>query len=262
MFKALNTAASGMKCQQVYIDTIANNLANVNTNAFKASALNFQDLLYDHMVLPGTEATEGFQVPTGLEIGSGARVVSTARLFRQGELEQTASDLDVSIQGRGFFRMRMADGATGYTRDGAFGLDGQRRVVTANGRPLEDNVTIPSDATSIAIAEDGKVFVTAGASNEQQSVGTVSLVTFANPAGLKAMGDNVYLETVASGSPTVGTAGQNGVGSLRQGYLERSNVDVVTQLVRLISAQRAYEINAKSISVSDKMLQQTNQIIR
>jgi len=262
MFKALFTSASGLQCQQAYIDTIANNLANVNTNGFKASQLNFQDLLYDHQVMPGTEATEGYQVPTGLEIGSGVRIVSSAKLFRQGELEQTGRELDLSIQGPGFFRVQQADGTIAYTRDGAFGLDGQRRIVTPDGRPLADNITIPSNATTIIVASDGRVYATIGSSTEQQAVGAITLASFANPAGLKSIGDNLYVETVASGAATTNTPGQNGVGVIRQGYLERSNVDVVSELVRLITAQRAYEVNTKAIRIADEMLQQSNALVR
>ncbi len=262
MFKALFTSASGMKCQQMQINTIANNLANVNTNGFKASQLNFQDLLYDHQILPGTEATEGYQVPTGLEIGSGVRIVSSAKIFKQGELEQTDRNLDVCIQGRGFYRIQLADGTIAYTRDGAFGLDGQRRLVTPDGRPLADNVSLPTNANSIAISSDGKVYVAIGSSAEEQQVGSISLAVFANPAGLKSLGDNLFMETVSSGAATISTPGQNGVGVLRQGYLERSNVDVVTELVRLITAQRAYEINTKAITITDKMLQQSNALVR
>lgn len=260
MFKALYTAATGMQCQQVYIDTVANNLANVNTNGFKASQLNFQDLLYENQVTPGTEITEGNQAPTGLEIGSGVRIVSSSKIFKQGELEQTQRDLDMSIQGNGFFRITMADGTTAYTRDGAFGLDGSRRIVTPDGRPLAENITVPSSATAIVVANDGKVYANLPGQSEQQMVGSITLANFANPAGLKSLGDNLFAETVASGAPTTGTPGQNGLGMLRQGYLERSNVDVVTELVRLISAQRAYEINTKAISTADRMLQMANNL--
>jgi len=262
MFKALFTSASGMQCQQKLIDTIANNLANVNTNGFKSSQLNFQDLLYDNEIIPGTESSEGYEVPTGLEIGSGVRIVSSAKLFKQGELEETGRELDVSIQGHGFFRVQMPDGTTAYTRDGALGLDGQRRLVTPDGRPLADSVTIPSGAVSISIAGDGQVAAYVGTATAPQQVGTINLATFANPAGLKSLGGNLYAETVASGAPSVGTPGQNGVGEIQQGYLERSNVDTVTELVRLIAAQRAYEINTKSISIADRMLQQSNSLVR
>ena len=262
MFKALFTAASGMKCQQTYIDTIANNLANVNTNGFKASQLNFQDLLYDNEVIPGTESSEGYQVPTGLEIGSGVRIASSAKIFLQGELEQTSRDLDLCIEGRGFFRIQMADGTTAYTRDGALGMDGQRRLVTPDGRPLADSVTVPSGAVSVTVSADGKVSAIMGGSTEAQQIGAISLAAFANPAGLKSLGANLFAETVASGAPTAATPGQNGTGELRQGYLERSNVDVVSELVRLITAQRAYEINTKAITIADRMLQESNGLVR
>jgi flagellar basal-body rod protein FlgG len=262
MFKSLFTSASGLQCQQSYIDTIANNLANVNTNGFKGSQLNFQDLLYQTEIIPGTEVTEGNQAPTGLEIGSGVRIASSSKIFKQGEMEQTGRDLDLSISGAGFFRVQMADGTTAFTRDGAFGLDGQRRIVTTDGRPLADNVTIPSNATYISVSDDGKVFVSVAGSTQLQQAGSISLAMFANPAGLKSAGDNLYNETLASGAPALGTPGLNGYGSVQQGYLERSNVDVVTELVRLITAQRAYEINTKAITIADKMIQDANNLVR
>lgn len=262
MFKALYTAASGLQCQQRYIDTVANNLANVNTNGFKASNLNFQDLLYETDIAPGTEVTEGYQVPTGLEVGSGVRIVSSSKLFKQGELEQTSREMDVAIQGKGFFRVQTADGTIAYSRDGSLGMDGQRRLVTNDGRPLADNVTMPANTTSIVIATDGKVYATLDGSTDQQLVGSITLASFANPAGLKSMGDNLYAETVSSGAATTGTPGSAGMGSLRQGYMERSNVDVVTELVRLITAQRAYEINTKAITIADRMLQESNGLVR
>jgi flagellar basal-body rod protein FlgG len=262
MFKALFTAASGMQGQQRYIDTVANNLANVNTHGFKASQLNFQDLLYEHQVAPGTEVTEGNQAPTGLEIGSGVRIVSSSKLFTQGELEPTGGQLDMAIQGNGFFRILLADGTTGYTRAGAFGLDGQRRIVTADGLPLADNLSVPSGATGLVVSNDGKIYCTTAGSNTQQLVGAVTLANFANPAGLQSNGGNLLIETAASGAATTAAPGQNGLGSLRHGYLERSNVDVVSELVRLITAQRAYEINSKAITIADRMLQESNNLVR
>jgi len=261
MYKALFTSASGMKCQQRYIDVIANNLANVNTNGFKGSQVNFQDLLYDHQVLAGTEANEGNTVPNGIEVGSGVKIASTSKLFVQGDLEETKRNLDLCIQGNGFFRISMSDGTVAYTRDGAFGMDGQRRIVTADGRPMADNITLPSGASDVIVGNDGGVYAVDGSTGEQQSVGTISVALFANPAGLKSIGDNLFVETVSSGAPSTVTPGQSGAGSVKQGYLERSNVEVVTELIRLIAAQRAYEINTKSISIADRMLQQSNNLI-
>ena len=262
MFKALFTAASGMQGQQRYIDTVANNLANVNTHGFKASQLNFQDLLYEHNVAAGTEVTEGNQAPTGLEIGSGVRIVSSSKLFTQGELEPTGGQLDMAIQGGGFFRVQLADGTTGYTRAGAFGLDGQRRIVTSDGLPLADGLSVPTGATSLIVSNDGKIYCTVAGSSAQQLVGSITLASFANPAGLQSSGGNIYTETAAAGAPTTGAPGSNGLGSLRQGCLERSNVDVVSELVRLITAQRAYEINSKAITIADRMLQESNSLVR
>jgi flagellar basal-body rod protein FlgG len=261
MMKALFTASSGMKCQQAYIDAVANNLANVNTTGFKASQLNFQDLLYDHQIIPGTEATQGNQVPTGLEIGSGARIVSSTRSFAQGDLDQTGGNLDMAIQGNGFFRITMPDGTVGYSRDGSLGLDGNRRLVTSGGLPLADNVSLPNNATSITVSADGKIYAGVPGSTDPTLVGSITLATFANPAGLNSLGNNLYSETVASGAATVGTPGQNGIGTIQQGYLEKSNVNVVTELVRLITAQRAYEINTKAITTADQMLQESNALV-
>lgn len=262
MYKALFTAASGMRSQQMHIDTIANNLANVNTNGFKASALNFQDLLYENMATPGTEVAEGNQMPTGLEIGSGVRVVSSSKVFRQGEMEQTERELDLAVMGTGFFRVTMPDGTTGYTRDGQFGLDGQRRLVRSDGRVLADNITIPADTRKISIGSDGRVYTLNAAGTEQTLVGSLQLATFPNPAGLQSVGDNLYLETVSSGSATVVAPGAAGNGEVRQGFLERSNVDVVSELVHMISAQRAYEISTKAITISDRMLSEANNLVR
>ena len=262
MYKALFTAASGMNAQQTYIDTIANNLANVNTNGFKASTVNFQDMLYETVTAPGTESSQGYQMPTGLEIGSGVRLVSTTKIFHQGELEQSGSDLDMAIQGNGFFKIQMANGEYAYTRDGAFGLDGQRRMVRTDGLALANGITIPDGARRIIIGDDGRVYALSGSGTEQSEAGQIKLSTFANPAGLQSAGDNLFLETVASGSPTETTPGQNGVGVIRQGFLERSNVDVVTSLIHLITAQRAYEMNTKAVTIADRIMQQSNNLIR
>jgi flagellar basal-body rod protein FlgG len=262
MMKALFTAATGMKCQQSYIDVVANNLANVNTTGFKASELNFQDMLYEHQVLPGTEATQNNEVPTGLEVGSGARIVSSTQNFAQGSLNQTTGNLDMAIQGLGFFRITMPDGTLAYTRDGSFGLDGNGRLVTSNGLPIADNISIPSNATSITVSSAGQVYINTPGATAQTLAGTLTLATFANPPGLNNLGGNLYGQTVASGTATIGNPGLNGVGTIQQGYLEASNVDVVTELVRLITAQRAYEINSKAIVTADKMLQESNALVQ
>jgi flagellar basal-body rod protein FlgG len=262
MYKALFTAASGMSSQQKYIDTIANNLANVNTNGFKASSINFQDLLYESETPAGTESTEGSQMPTGLEIGSGVRAVSTTKIFRQGEMEQTGNPLDIAIQGDGFFRITLPDGTTGYTRDGNFGMDGQHRIVRNDGLLLADSITLPSDQRQITVGTDGGVYTINGVDSDQTKAGSIQLAVFANPAGLQSCGNNIYKETAASGAPVLSTPGQDGIGDLRQKFLERSNVDTVTELVHLITAQRAYEISTKAVTIADKILQQSNNLVR
>ena len=262
MYKALFTASSGMNAQQTYIDAIANNLANVNTNGFKASTVNFQDMLYETKTAPGTESAEGNQMPTGLEVGSGVRLVSTSKIFSQGELESSGGELDMAILGNGFFKVQMANGEYAYTRDGAFGLDGQRRILRSSGEVLADNITVPDGVRKITVTEDGKVFALSGAGTEQTEVGQIKVHVFANPPGLQSAGSNLFLQTVASGSATESSAGLDGVGTIRQGFIERANVDVVSELVHLITAQRAYEINTKVISISDKILQQSNNLIR
>jgi len=261
VLKALFTSASGMRAQQLNIDTIANNLANVNTNGFKRTQVAFQDLLYNEVIEPGAEAAEGFQVPTGFQIGSGVRVAGTTRIFTQGDLEETGRDLDLCIFGRGFFPVSQPDGSTAYTRDGSFCLDSNRRIVTAEGKPLGAGITLPSDATSISIGTDGKVYVLRSGSTEMALAGEIRVVNFPNPSGLKSVGGNLFEQTAASGTPTEHTPGLDGMGETRQGYLERSNVEVVTELVRLITAQRAYEISTKSIKVSDDMLSNANRIV-
>jgi len=262
MQKALFTAASGMKCQQSCIDTIANNLANVNTTGFKSSQLNFQDLLYDQQILPGTEATQGNEVPTGLQVGSGVKIISTSTALTQGNLNQTSGQLDLAVQGNGFFRVTMPDGTLAYTRAGSLGLDGTGRLVTAAGFPLADGITVPANATSITVTSAGQVYVSLPGATEQSLVGSMTLALFANPAGMQNLGGNLLAQTVASGTATTSTPGLNGAGTVQQGYLEQSNVDVVTELVRLISAQRAYEINTKALTVVDEMLQEANGLIR
>jgi len=257
---SLYSAATGMEAQQLNLNTIANNLANVNTPGFKRSKIEFQDLLYQKPRESGTDSGGGNIVPTGVEVGNGSRVASTSKVFTQGQLSQTGEKLDVAIQGDGFFEVQRADGTIAYTRDGSFKLNAQGQVVTVDGLPvLSGFQPIPAGATSIAIAEDGQVTV-------QTADGTqtfrLTLTRFANPAGLRSLGGNLLEETAASGTPEVGQPGEQGFGSTIQGYIENSNVNIVEEMVNLIIAQRAYEINSKSIQASDEMLQSIAQLKR
>jgi flagellar basal-body rod protein FlgG len=254
MMKAFSTAATGMDAQQMMVDVIANNLANVNTNAFKRSQINFQDLLYLKLSQAGAEIASGVNTPTGLEIGSGVRPASTNKVFAEGDLDNTARPLDVAITGDGFFQINMPNGDKRYTRDGAFQTNANGQLVTVNGYAVEPAITIPSNAVQIDIGKDGTISITDD-KGTQSSIGSLQLARFQNPAGLTNEGDNLYAETVASGTPTVGTPGQNGTGYLQGGMLEKSNVRMVTELVNLITAQRAYEINARAIKAGDDMLQ-------
>jgi len=260
MMKALYTSATGMKAHQFLLDVISNNLANVNTTGYKKVQVNFQDLLYDKYVAPGSESATGVQAPTGLQVGSGVRVVATNKVFSQGVAESTGRSLDWAIQGAGFFQITHPDGTVVYSRDGTFQLNSTGGIVNSEGLALEPAITIPATAVSISIGSDGTIS-TQAADGSTTAAGTVTLATFANPAGLESMGKNLYRETTASGTPTAGTAGQNGIGEILQGFRESSNVEVVTELVNLIVAQRAYETSAKAIKASDDMLQATNRIV-
>jgi flagellar basal-body rod protein FlgG len=258
---SLYSAATGMEAQQLNLNTIANNLANVNTPGFKRSKIEFQDLLYQKPArASGTDSGGGNIVPTGVEVGNGARVSATSKVFTQGQLTNTGEDLDVAIQGDGFFEVQRPDGTIGYTRDGSFKLNAQGTVVTSDGLPvLSGFQPIPPGATNVAISENGQVTV-------QTTTGTttfrLTLTRFANPAGLRSLGGNIYEETAASGTPEVGQPSELGFGSLMQGYIEGSNVNIIEEMVNLIVAQRAYEINSKSIQASDEMLQNVAQMKR
>ncbi|NLY11598.1 MAG: flagellar basal-body rod protein FlgG [Firmicutes bacterium] len=262
MMRSLWTAASGMVAQQFKIDTISNNLANVNTTGFKRSRVDFQDLLYQTLKYAGTPVTSGAQVPTGIQIGHGVRPVATQRIFSQGTFQQTDNPFDVVIEGDGFFQVLMPDGTIGYTRDGAFKVDGYGRLVTSEGFPLYPEVMISLDAVSISIGSDGTVTQMIAGSDEPVPAGEIELVRFVNSAGLKSVGRNLYAATAASGEPIAGTPGLNGFGELAQGYLEMSNVQVVEEMVNMIVAQRAYETNSKAIQASDDMLQTANNLRR
>ncbi len=259
MIKALYTSATGMKAHQFLLDVISNNLANVNTTGYKRVQANFQDLLYDKFVAAGSESAQGIETPTGLQVGSGVRVVATNKVFTQGVPENTGRSLDMAIQGKGFFQITHPDGTVVYSRDGTFNLNSSGEVVNSEGLKLEPSISITGDIASISIGSDGTVS-TQSSDGISQSIGSITLASFPNPAGLENMGKNLYRETTASGTATTGTPGQSGIGEIMQGFRENSNVEVVTELVNLIVAQRAYETSSRAIKASDDMLQTTNRI--
>ena len=260
MLRAFSTAATGMAAQEMMVNVIANNLANINTTGFKRSQIDFQDLLYITMREPGTEIASGINSPCGLEVGSGVRPASTVKVFTAGELQNTGKPLDVAITGEGFLQISMPDGSTKYTRDGALQMNANGQLVNTSGYALEPSITIPSDAVSISIEKNGSVNVTNSA-RAVSVVGTLQMARFPNPAGLSSEGDNLYAQTDASGTATTGTPGENGLGSILSGFLEKSNVQMVSELVNLITAQRAYEINSRAIKVGDDMLRTANGIV-
>jgi flagellar basal-body rod protein FlgG len=261
MFRALYTAASGMSAQQLNLDNIANNLANSSTTGFQQRQLNFTDLLYQNQIMPGTAATQQTTVAAGVQIGLGTRAAETEIIQTQGDFTTTGNPLDIAIQGAGFFQVLMPNGQTGYTRDGSFHVDSQGTLVTADGNALQPSITIPSDALTVTIGSDGTVSVTQPAQTAATEVGSIQTALFINPGGLNAVGNNIYLQTTASGQPIVGTpGGSDGLGSLQQGMLEQSNVSVVNQFVAMILAQRSYESNSRVVKAADEMLQQLNQL--
>jgi flagellar basal-body rod protein FlgG len=260
MINSLCIAATGMAAQQMQLDIISNNLANVSTNGFKKSKAVFEDLMYQNLRQVGSASTEQSTLPTGLQVGLGVRSVGTSRSFAQGDLQQTGGGLDTAIQGNGFFQLTMPDGSIGYTRNGAFQVDSAGRLVTASGLPIAGGITVPANATGVTISQDGAVSAMIPGNTAPQSIGTITLASFINPAGLDPKGQNVYVESASSGQPNVGTPGANGLGSLMQGYLEGSNVNVVQELVCMIQTQRAYERNSKAIQTSDQMLQKLGQL--
>jgi flagellar basal-body rod protein FlgG len=251
-----------MKSQSLNIDVISNNLANVNTTGFKTSRADFQDLLYETLRPAGTSSSETTDVPTGIQVGHGSRPVASHKIFTQGDFQQTKNELDMAIEGDGFFQIVQPTGEIAYSRDGAFKMDRDGRIVTSDGFLLEPEITIPSDSISLSIGLDGTVSVLQAGSSSPTEIGTITLARFVNPAGLHSIGRNLYLPTDASGDAIVGTAGEDGLGSLAQGFLEMSNVSVVDEMVRMITAQRAYEINSKTIQAADDMLQQANNVKR
>ena len=261
MLRAFSTSATGMTGQQMMVDTIANNLANVNTTGFKRSQINFQDLLYVTMEEPGTEIASGINSPSGLEIGSGVRAASTIKVFTPGELQNTGNPLDIAITGDGFLQVTMPNGELRYTRDGSLMTNANGQLVTTGGYYIEPAISIPTDVISVSIEKDGGVNIV-DASGAQSVVGTIQLARFPNNSGLSSEGDNLLMETAASGTPTTGTPGENGFGTIQSGFLEKSNVQMVNELVNLITAQRAYEINSRAIRAGDDMLRTANDIVR
>ncbi|MGI6610632.1 MAG: flagellar basal-body rod protein FlgG [Limnochordia bacterium] len=262
MMRSLWIAASGMSGQQFNIDTIANNLANVNTSGYKKSRVDFQDLLYQTIRVAGTPATTGAQVPTGIHIGHGVRQVATQKIFTQGAFKQTDNPLDLVIEGDGFLQVLLPDGSVAYTRDGALKKDSQGRLVTSDGFPLEPEIVIPDGAASISVAADGSVTASISGQDRPEDIGQIELARFVNPAGLRSWGRNLYLPSAGSGEAIVGTPGLEGLGSIAQGFVEMSNVQVVEEMVNMIMSQRAYESNSKAIQASDDMLQTANNLRR
>lgn len=262
MMRALFTSATGMAAQQLHLDVIANNMANINTVGFKRSRADFQDLLYQTLRPAGTTAARGAQVPSGLNVGLGVRPVATATIFTTGTLQKTDNPTDLAIEGDGFFKVLLPDGTVAYTRDGAFKLDVQGRLVTSDGYPLEPEIIIPQDAQTVTVGKDGTVSVLRAGQSTPDEVGQIQLARFVNPSGLQRIGQNLYRPTAASGEPVEGTPGEQGFGTLAQNMLEMSNVQIVDEMVAMIIAQRAYEISAKAIQTSDEMLQIANNLRR
>ncbi|RKX29637.1 MAG: flagellar basal body rod protein FlgG [Candidatus Zixiibacteriota bacterium] len=262
MIKAMRTAASGMVAQQMNVDNIANNLANVNTTGFKRSKIEFQDVLYQNYRKAGTTSALGSEVPTGLAIGYGARASATSRQFSGGTLSPTGNPLDLAISGDGFFQIQHPNGTIAYTRDGAFKISGDGRIVNADGFFLDPGISIPQDATAISVATDGTVEVMVAGQADPTTVGQIELARFVNPAGLEALGRNLLIATRASGDPLTDIPTQSGLGQVDQGYLEMSNVEVVDEMVNMIVAQRAYEMNSKAIQTADDMSSIANNLKR
>jgi flagellar basal-body rod protein FlgG len=260
MMRSLWIAKTGMEAQQTQLDTISNNLANVGTNGYKRAHVVFEDLIYQNLRQAGAASSDQTQLPTGLQVGLGVRPVATSRTFTQGNLQQTSNNLDVAIKGQGFLQVQMPDGTTAYTRDGSLQVDSAGQLVTNNGYVVQPGITIPSAAQSVTIAPDGIVSVALSGQAAPQTVGTLTLANFVNPAGLEPKGQNLWGETAASGAPLAGAPGANGLGTLQQGYVETSNVNVVEELVAMIQTQRAYELNSKAIQASDQMLQRLGQL--
>ena len=260
MMRSLWISKTGMEAQQTQLDTISNNLANASTNGYKKSHAVFEDLMYQNLRQVGANSSEQTTLPTGLQVGLGTRAVATARNFSQGNLQQSGNALDVAVRGNGFFQVQMPDGTVGYTRDGSLQVDAQGVLVTNNGYAVQPGITIPVGAQGVTIAPDGTVTAMLSGQTAPQSLGQIQLASFVNPAGLEPKGQNIFTETSASGTPSAGAPGLNGLGALQQGFVETSNVNVVEELVSMIPTQRAYELNSKAIQTSDQMLQKLGQL--
>jgi flagellar basal-body rod protein FlgG len=260
MINSLWISKTGMQAQQTQLDVISNNLANTSTNGFKRATAVFEDLMYQNLRQVGANSAEQSELPTGLQIGLGVRTVATSRSFEQGSLQQSGNNLDLAINGNGFLQVTMPDGTVGYTRDGSLQLDAQGRMVTSSGYPLTAGITIPAEAQSITVSSDGVVSVKLPGSAQPSVVGNIELANFINPAGLEPRGQNLYSESLASGNPVNGAPGSAGMGTVMQGFVETSNVNVVQELVTMIQTQRAYEMNSKAIQTSDQMLQRLAQL--
>lgn len=259
--KALQIAATGMMAQQLNVEVISHNIANLRTSGYKRMRPEFQDLLYQNIRQPGANSSEsGTILPSGIQIGLGVKTASTYRIMTQGDMTNTEKQLDVAIRGEGFFQIQLPDGQTAYTRSGAFALDANGQLVTQEGYQVEPSITVPANARQITINASGEVQVSIDGQTAPQSVGTLQLATFVNKAGLEAIGDNLFLETPASGTPTTSTPNSNGAGSILQNFLESSNVNAVSEISDLIAAQRAYEMNARVISAADEMMSTTSQL--
>lgn len=260
MMRSLWISKTGMEAQQTQLDAISHNLANVSSNGYKRSHAVFEDLMYQNLRQAGANSSEQTTLPTGLQAGLGTRAVATSRDFAQGNLQQSSNTFDLAVRGNGFFHVQMPDGTDAYTRDGSFQVDPQGVLVTNNGYPVQPGITIPANAQNVTVAADGTVSVTLAGQAQAQTIGQLRLASFVNPAGLEPKGQNLFAETTASGTASVGAPGLNGLGAIQQGYVETSNVNVVEELVSMIQTQRAYELNSKAIQTSDQMLQKLAQL--
>lgn len=262
MIRSLYSAATGMRAQQFNVDVVSNNLANVNTSGFKRQKAEFEDLFYEHLKIPGAPSNQSAEHPTGISVGMGVRTGGTSRSHAQGNARNTENPLDLMIKGEGFFKILQPNGTTAYSRDGSFEIDGEGNVVTSNGHYLQPQVQVPEEAVSIDVRADGTISAQLPGETSAQEVGQIELARFMNPAGLRSEGSNLYKETSASGAPQVTVPGQEGAGEIQQGFLEKSNVDVIRSLTDLISMQRAYEFNHRAIRTSDRMLRRATTLLQ